>query len=208
VAAESDIESGNAYFKKKQSKNTIEEYNKPLIKEYSLKIVVAGDGGVGKTCLLNRYISNTFLTQLKMTIGSDFFSKVMHSDDNVIKLQLWDFGGEKRFRFLLPSYCKGASGVILVFDLTDFKSLMNLEEWLQLVREHTKDPILILVGTKADVAESCEADFIHEFCKKNGIEKFIPTSAKTGENIERIFQELVKLILEKIKRKRVLGVVY
>ncbi|MHA2061224.1 MAG: Rab family GTPase, partial [Candidatus Sifarchaeia archaeon] len=165
-------------------------------KEYRIKVVVAGDGGVGKTSLLNRYVSDTFLTAMKMTIGTDFFSKSMERDNSVVKLQLWDFGGEKRFRFLLPGYCKGARGVLLAFDLNDFTTLMNLDEWIQIIKENTTDPKIILVGTKVDIAGGViEEEFIREFCEKHNIHKFIPTSSKTGENVDFVFLELVDRIL-------------
>ncbi|MFX1521044.1 MAG: Rab family GTPase, partial [Promethearchaeota archaeon] len=165
-------------------------------KEYRLKIVVAGDGGVGKTSLLNRYVSETFLTAMKMTIGTDFFSKTIEGEESIVKLQLWDFGGEPRFRFLLPGYCKGARGVILAFDLNDFTTLINLDEWIQIVRQSTTDPVIFLIGTKVDIAGGVkEEDFIREFCEKHKITKFIPTSSKTGENVDFVFQEIVKRIL-------------
>ncbi len=165
-------------------------------KEYRIKIVVAGDGGVGKTSLLNRYVSETFLTAMKMTIGTDFFSKVMERQNSVVKLQLWDFGGEKRFRFLLPGYCKGARGVLLAFDLNDFTTLMSLDEWIQIIKENTIDPKIILVGTKVDIAGGVmEEEFIRDFCEKHNIHEFIPTSSKTGKNVDFVFQELVDRIL-------------
>ena len=165
-------------------------------KEYRIKIVVAGDGGVGKTSLLNRYVSETFLTAMKMTIGTDFFSKVMERQNSVVKLQLWDFGGEKRFRFLLPGYCKGARGVLLAFDLNDFTTLMSLDEWIQIIKENTIDPKIILVGTKVDIAGGVmEEEFIRDFCEKHNIHEFIPTSSKSGRNVDFVFQELVDRIL-------------
>ncbi|MFX1518918.1 MAG: Rab family GTPase [Promethearchaeota archaeon] len=159
------------------------------------KIIVAGDGGVGKTTLLTRYVFSEF-TSIKMTIGTDFFSKVVDIDDKIVRLQLWDFGGQERFRFMIPYYCEGAHGAILAFDMSDFATLMNLDEWLQIIKENTwETPIIFLVGTKADLPVFYDEDFIKEFCNNNGIEKFIATSAKTGENIERLFQELAKEII-------------
>ncbi|MFB0544450.1 MAG: Rab family GTPase [Asgard group archaeon] len=164
-------------------------------KEYKAKIIVAGDGGVGKTSLLNRYVSDTFMEVMKITIGTGFFAKVLETEASVVSLQLWDFGGEKRFRFILPSYCKGAHGVILAFDMNDFTTLMNLDEWLQIIRENTTKPTVILVGTKSDIAGVLDDKFIQEYLKKNDLQKFIPTSAKTGDNVEHVFEELVKDIL-------------
>jgi len=163
--------------------------------EYHVKIIVAGDGGVGKTSLLNRYVSNTFLEVMKITIGAGFFSEVLETEDRVVTLQLWDFGGEKRFRFILPSYCKGAHGVILAFDMNDFTTLINLDEWLEIIRENTKNPSVFLVGTKSDISGVIDNKFIQEYLLKNKLKKFIPTSAKTGDNVDRIFQEITQDIL-------------
>ncbi|MFX1466094.1 MAG: Rab family GTPase [Promethearchaeota archaeon] len=163
--------------------------------QYHVKVVVCGDGGVGKTSLLNRYVSNTFLEVMKITIGAGFYSEVIETEDKVVTLQLWDFGGEKRFRFILPSYCKGAHGVILAFDINDFTTLMNLDEWLKIIRENTKKPSIFLVGTKSDIGGIIDNKFIQEYLAKNKLKTFIPTSAKTGENVGRIFQELTQDIL-------------
>jgi small GTP-binding protein len=168
-------------------------------REYKIKIVVAGDGGVGKTSLLTRYINNAFMDVMRITIGAGFFAKVLENEERIVKLQLWDFGGEKRFRFILPSYCAGAHGVILAFDMNDFTTLMNLDEWLTIIRENTTTPAIILVGTKSDIAGVLDEKFIQEYLKKNGLEKFIRTSAKTGENIERVFEELTQDILARHK---------
>ena len=176
------------------SKNIVKDYKRPK-KEYRLKIVVAGEGGVGKTSLLNRYVSNKFLENMKMTIGTDFFTQVLDYDGWIVKLQFWDFGGEKCFRFLLPGYCKGARGVLLAFDLTEFTTLLGLKEWLQLIRENTTNPVIILVGTKADDAGVLDEELTKEFCVINEIDEFIPTSSKTGENVEFVFQELIRRII-------------
>lgn len=176
------------------SKNIVKDY-KRLKKEYRLKIVVAGEGGVGKTSLLNRYVSNKFLECMEMTVGIDFFTQVFEDERYIVKLQFWDFGGEKRFRFLLPGYCKGAHGVLLAFDLTDYTTLLDLKKWLQLIRENTTNPVIILIGTKADDAGVLDEELIKEFCIRNEIDEFIPTSSKTEENVEFVFHELIRRII-------------
>ncbi|MHA2330250.1 MAG: Rab family GTPase, partial [Candidatus Hodarchaeales archaeon] len=96
-----------------------------LKSKYIFKIIVVGEGGVGKTTFINRFANNKFVKDTKITIGAGFYS--FHNEvykDTIIKLQVWDFGGEKRFRFILPSYCHGAHGVIFTFDLTRSSSLL------------------------------------------------------------------------------------
>jgi small GTP-binding protein len=175
-------------------KNILEECSKTK-KEHQIKIVVAGDGGVGKTSLLNRYVSNDFIECMNLTVGSDFFSQVCDFKENTIKLQLWDFGGEPRFRFFLSDYCKGACGVLLAFDLSDFSTLLGIKEWLEIIRGNTEDPVTILVGTKADNAGFLDEETIKEFCIINEIDEYIPTSAKTGENVDFVFKELIMRII-------------
>jgi len=165
-------------------------------KEYhQLKIIVAGDGGVGKTSLLNRFISNEFIESMHLTVGSDFFSQACEFKEHKIKIQIWDFGGEPRFRFFLPDYCKGACGVVLAFDLSDFSTLLSVKEWLQLIRGNTENPVTILVGTKADNPNVLDEETIKEFCIMNEIDEFIPTSSKTGKNVEFVFKELIRRII-------------
>lgn len=181
----------------------IENGEKPILEEcpkmkneyHRMKIIVAGDGGVGKTSLLNRYISNDFIEGMSLTVGSDFFSQACDFKEHKIKIQIWDFGGEPRFRFILPDYCTGASGVLLAFDLSDFSTLLNVKEWLQLIRGNTENPVTILVGTKADNENILDEDIIKEFCLINEIDEYIPTSSKTGKNVEFVFKELIRRII-------------
>jgi small GTP-binding protein len=180
--------------KEVSEENTVKECKIPK-KEYWIKVVVVGDGGVGKTSLLNRYISSEFMECMKLTVGADFFTQVFDCNACIIKLQLWDFGGEPRFRFLLPDYCKGAYGVILAFDLTDYTTLHSIDKWMQIIKENTRDPVLILVGTKADIADFLDEEVIKQFCIVHEIDEFIPTSSKTGENVDFVFHELITRIV-------------
>ena len=98
-------------------------------KKYIFKLLTAGEGGVGKTTLLRRYIDNVFEASTKMTIGVEFFIKELLIDSNQCSLQLWDFAGQEQFRFMLDAYVIGAKGALLMFDLTRLMTLKNLEEW-------------------------------------------------------------------------------
>lgn len=173
---------------------------------YIFKIIVAGEGGVGKTTLINRHSTGQFNVDTKMTIGVGFLiCEANHTFEETIKLQIWDFGGEKRFRFLLPTYCHGAHGVILAFDLTCISSLLNLREWIKLIREHTKNPVILLIGTKNDIAQDNGEDIIsdeiiNQFLSSISLDKsfFFKTSSKTGENIANVFSSISSLILESL----------
>ncbi len=87
-------------------------------KSYNFKIVVGGDGGVGKTTLLHRFVTGSFEETTHMTIGVQFHNKELHIADFDVTLSVWDLGGQDRFRFILPSYVLGAKGALLLFDLT------------------------------------------------------------------------------------------
>jgi len=163
-----------------------------------MKIITAGDGGVGKTTLLYRYVKGKFLTDTKATLGVEFFWKVFNTDDKQIDLQLWDFGGQQVFRHILKNYASGANGALLLFDLTNKSSLEQIDEWVDICRE--KDPKLpiLFLGTKLDltnliVVEDKDAIFFKE---KYGFLDYIKVSSKTDENVNLAFQLLVNEIIK------------
>jgi len=122
-------------------------------KRYVFKIVVVGDGGIGKSTMIQRLITGKYIEQ-KITIGTDLASWSLGMADMSIKLQIWDFAGEKRFRFFLPSYSRGAEGCLLCYDITRYTSFQNLQEWYDIVKNNTSDPRFVLVGGKVDLADS------------------------------------------------------
>ena len=164
------------------------------------KIIVVGDGGVGKSTMIQRLTTEQFIP-MKITIGTDLISHdVPLSETETAKLQIWDFGGEKRFRFFLPNYCRGAAGCLLCYDITRIKSLENLNEWYNIVKENTVDPIFILVGQKHDLSEEKRAVPSSDgakFKEKYEIPYFYETSSKSGYNNKIIFETLTKAIIEK-----------
>ncbi len=164
------------------------------------KIVIVGDGGVGKSTMVQRLITGEFIPQ-KITIGTDLAIHNIKVNETIsANLQIWDFAGERRFRIFLPNYSRGATGCLLCYDITRRSSFENLEEWYQIVNINAEDPVFILVGEKADLADirrSVEFDQAIEFKEKYNIEYFIETSSKSGENNNKIFETLTHLILKK-----------
>ncbi len=170
-------------------------------KKFILKILTAGEGGVGKTTLLHRYVEGKFSAKTSMTIGVEFFLKEVNIDDTNCTLQLWDFGGQERFRFLLESYVLGAKGALLMFDLTRPMTLENLGQWCDIVRK--RDPTLpvLFLGTKLDLKEdiSVDDDYAQMFQDEYNLFKYMKVSSKTGENVKEAFEILTREILDRQK---------
>ncbi len=171
-----------------------------------LKIITGGDGGVGKTTLLHRYVEGKFVTNTKATLGVDFFMKSFKSSERQLnggygkqlELQLWDFGGQKIFRNILKNYATGASGALFLFDLTDKSSLGEIDGWVDIFREKDPNLPIIFLGTKLDltdliVVEDNDAIFFKE---KYGFLDYIKVSSKTDENVNLAFDILVKAIMK------------
>ena len=168
-------------------------------KKYILKILTAGEGGVGKTTLLHRYVEGKFSADTKMTIGVEFFLKEIDIADQHATLQLWDFGGQERFRFLLESYVLGAKGALLMFDLTRPITLDNLEQWIKIVRKGDPNLPVLFVGTKLDLKEDImvDDDYAMQFKEAFGLFDYIKISSKTGEGVNEAFDILTKEILRR-----------
>ena len=132
-----------------------------------------------------------------MTIGVNFYLKRIQTRDFDIALQLWDFGGQKRFRFLLKKYVKGAAGALLLYDLTNPATIESANEWVELVRMHNSNLPIILVGTKYDLVDP---ESINDAASNLVLTKFdlianIKTSSKTGKNVEVVFTLLINNLL-------------
>jgi len=175
---------------------------------YTFKIVVGGAGGVGKTTLLHRYLHNVFMTDTTMTVGVAFLSKeVIHGGTRAM-LSLWDLGGQDRFRFLQPSYCAGAKAAIAFFDMTRLDTAMQVKDWVAMFRAHASPNIpIILGGTKLDLVDPEMMDSVNDYAielvEQLGLSYYITTSAKTGENVEEVFNYTIDAIFSQISQDRV-----
>ena len=166
------------------------------MRNYIFKILIAGNATVGKTSLLRRYVDGMFNDSSVMTVGVDFFTKELLYDNIRCSLQLWDLGGQKRFRYLLDSYVMGARGALLLFDLTDMPKIGDILEWVNIARLHDINLPIILVGTKNDLEDFVAVDDDSALHIKNAFNMidYIKTSAKTGYNIEKVFDMLAKTL--------------
>ncbi|XP_022092015.1 ras-related protein Rab-22A-like [Acanthaster planci] len=164
----------------------------------AVKVCLVGNSTVGKSCIAARLVHNHFHEQTKTTIGSAYLHKELNVDGDTVNVNIWDTAGQERFRALAPLYYRDASGIVLVYDITNEKSFQSLRTvWVPALRACTKsDLVLVLVGNKLDLEETGRvipaeeargyADFLDAI--------FLEASAKTGHNVDRIFVELVKKI--------------
>ena len=166
------------------------------------KLCIFGDGGVGKTTLTHRFLQGVFKEDYHLTIGMDFYLKKIEIDGKLISLQIWDFAGEEKFRFLLPSVVMGANGTIFMYDITRYLTFQNLDNWLSVFNETVKKEGLIvptiLIGSKTDLDEnrSVLREEAIKFAKQRNFQDFIECSSKTGENVETIFQRIGEIMIK------------
>ncbi|MFX1411447.1 MAG: Rab family GTPase [Promethearchaeota archaeon] len=170
-------------------------------KSFLFKILVAGDGGVGKTSLLRRYVDGFFDDSTIETVGVDFFVKEIEYNNSKFTMQLWDLGGQERFRHLIENYVMGARGALLLFDMTRMPKINNILQWVNILRLHDLNLPIILVGTKIDLTDAIAVDDDSALHIKNAFNMidYIKTSAKTGDFIEKPFEVLAKTLKERSK---------
>lgn len=167
----------------------------------TLKIVVIGESGVGKSSFVLRFTSDTFDPEESATIGVDFKVKTINVNATKVKLAIWDTAGQERFRTLTPSYYRGGQGAILVYDVTNRDSFARIENWLAELDTYSTNPDIVkmLVGNKCDM----EAQGARVVSKEEGLNcarkhqmMFIEASAKTREGVQCAFEELVEKIIQ------------
>lgn len=170
--------------------------------DYLFKLLLIGDSGVGKSCLLLRFADNTYTDSYISTIGVDFKIRTLDIDGKTVKLQIWDTAGQERFRTITSSYYRGAHGIIVVYDVTDKVSFNNVKQWLGEIDRYACQSVnKLLVGNKADLVEKKVVDFneAKEFADSLGI-SFLETSAKSAQNVEEAFLTMTRQIKERVSR--------
>lgn len=178
----------------------------PLKRRTLLKVIILGESGVGKTSVMNQYITRTFSSQYKATIGADFMNKDMEIDDNYVSLQIWDTAGQERFQSLGVAFYRGADCCIMVYDVTSLKSFKSLDSWrneflLQVSPMEPEDYPFLCLGNKIDIdPESVTAKKAKQWCEERGIAHFV-TSAKDGTNINEAFEHVTRHALRRDARQ-------
>lgn len=167
--------------------------------DYLFKLLLVGDSGVGKTSLLLRFTQNEFSPDTRNTVGVDLKVKMVNFRGNRLKLTIWDTAGQERFRTLTSAYYRGAHGIILVYDISDRKSFINVKEWLEEIDIYSTNEaaIKLLVGNKIDKdsMRQVSKEEGNEFARANSM-LFIESSAKTEEGVQQAFDELIQKVLD------------
>ncbi|XP_063703789.1 ras-related protein Rab-1A [Culicoides brevitarsis] len=168
--------------------------------DYLFKLLLIGDSGVGKSCLLLRFADDTYTESYISTIGVDFKIRTIELEGKTIKLQIWDTAGQERFRTITSSYYRGAHGIIVVFDCTDQESFNNVKQWLEEIERYACENVnKLLVGNKCDLQAKKVVDTATatEYANQLGI-PFLETSAKNATNVEQAFLTMAAEIKNRV----------
>lgn len=164
----------------------------------TVKVIVSGDGGVGKTSFLNRLVNDNFDENSELTRGVDFYSKIFHVNGIEYNFVLWDFAGQAQFKEILEEFADGSIAAFILFDLTRINTLENVAEWMIKLKRIGDIPIL-LVGTKNDLQYQFENNNLENYVSQlielnDNLIDFVKISSKTGDNVNKAF----KILIEKI----------
>jgi len=168
--------------------------------DLQIKVLTIGDSSVGKTCLLHRYTSHTFISSSIPTVGIDFKIMNITIDGKRIKMQCWDTAGQERYRNITTNYYRNAQGIILVYDITNRKSYEAIDNWMEQIHVHAGESVdKILVGNKADQEDERQisTDEGTKLAAKYSI-PFFETSAKQGTNVEEAFYAIAKNVKNRL----------
>eukprot|EP01095_Lingulamoeba_sp_RSL-Kostka_P006577 TRINITY_DN2070_c1_g2_i2.p1 TRINITY_DN2070_c1_g2~~TRINITY_DN2070_c1_g2_i2.p1 ORF type:complete len:212 (-),score=59.27 TRINITY_DN2070_c1_g2_i2:93-728(-) len=162
--------------------------------DFLFKLLLIGDSGVGKSCLLLRFADDCYSESYISTIGVDFKIRTIEMNGKTIKLQIWDTAGQERFRTITSSYYRGSHAIVVVYDVTDKKSFTNVKSWLGEIQRYASENVnKLIVGNKCDNVEERVVDYdeAEEFCKSIGVD-YVETSAKQSINVEKMFNMITE----------------
>lgn len=171
--------------------------------DHLFKLLLIGDSGVGKTCLIVRFSEDSFNSTYISTIGIDFKIRTTEIQGKKIKLQVWDTAGQERFKTITTAYYRGAMGIILVYDITDERSFENIQNWMKSIKENAAAGVeRMLLGNKCDMESrrKVQKERGEKLAKEHGI-RFFETSAKSSQNVDESFNFLATDILMNMTRR-------
>ena len=162
------------------------------------KLCLLGDSNAGKSSILERYIFNRFDTNILTTIGAAFHAKEIITNEKTIRLQIWDTAGQERYRALTPMYYKNASMVLIVVDCTDYNCIENSTYWINQVKKDIPDCPIYLVVNKIDLEMVIQKEDFEKWSNYYTT-KIMYVSAKSGNNIDALFNDIVNILLENVE---------
>ena len=168
--------------------------------DYLFKVLIIGNSGVGKSCLLLRFAEDMFSDNYISTIGVDFKIRKIELDGKSIKLQIWDTAGQERFRTITKSYYRGSNGIVVVYDITDRESFEQVQHWMSEIDSHASaDVCRLLVGNKSDLEDkrAVKKEEGEALARQFGI-PFLETSAKESLNVENMFITMAQAMKKKV----------
>jgi Ras-related protein Rab-8A len=171
--------------------------------DYLFKLLLIGDSGVGKTCVLFRFSDDAFNSTFISTIGIDFKIRTIELDDKKIKLQIWDTAGQERFRTITTAYYRGAMGILLLYDVTNEKSFDNIKTWIHNIEQHASEDVeKMILGNKCDMEDKrvISKEQGQKLAQEHGV-PFMETSAKSNINVEEAFTAIARAIKKKMDGK-------
>jgi small GTP-binding protein len=158
----------------------------------AVKVVVAGDGSVGKTSLIRRYCEGKFAGSRVMTIGVDFQTKVVQLANYSVKLSIWDMAGQERFAVMRTGFYRGSRAAALVFDLNNPQTFANLDTWREEITRVVPDLKFVLIGNKADLNHTVSSEAAQAYAARYNA-AYVETSAATGQGVPQLFESLATL---------------
>ncbi|XP_074517145.1 ras-related protein Rab-15-like [Sebastes fasciatus] len=175
-----------------------------MAKQYDVlfRLLMLGDSGVGKTCMLRRFTESDFDPSHISTIGVDFKMKTLEVDGVKVRVQIWDTAGQERYQTITKQYYRRAQGIVFVYDITNQSSFQHLAKWASDVDEYAPEKVqMIMVGTKSDEERrrKVSKDQGSKLAETYGME-FFETSASTNTNIAEAFTRVTELVLQAHKR--------
>lgn len=164
--------------------------------EQTIRLLVVGDSGVGKSALTRKFICNEFSEDIEPTVGVDCFLKTITVDEIECKFEIWDTGGTEQYRSLPPSYYRRAAGALVVYDISNRESFEGLASWLLELKVNGEPNVCtMIVGNKSDCEKEVSRIEGLEFALRHGA-MFFETSAKNNESVTEIYEEIARKIIE------------
>lgn len=170
------------------------------IYKYTFKVLLFSHPTV-KEEFINKYLQQIFSEDLSLTVGVEFYTKDVQFSGDTVRLQFWEISESERFRFLIQSYCKGANGAVLMYDINNSKTLDLLIDYLQIISKNTGNIPIMLIGNKLYLEESRELsrEVGINIAEKYNLSTYTEISTKTGQNVENAFQVLTEILINHLK---------